>query len=72
MRHRPRPQGRLHQLADPVHGQNARAVPAEDRLEQEGSRAGCHHGAGVDLKLVADQLGHCSIVLTADTYVVTA
>ena len=24
--------------------------------------------AGVDLKLVADQLGHCSIVLTADTY----
>ena len=25
--------------------------------------------AGVDLKVVADQLGHCSIVLTADTYV---
>jgi integrase len=24
--------------------------------------------AGVDLKVVADQLGHCSIVLTADTY----
>ena len=28
--------------------------------------------AGVDLKLVADQLGHCSIVLTADTYVSVA
>jgi hypothetical protein len=25
--------------------------------------------AGVDLKVVADQLGHCNIVLTADTYV---
>jgi integrase len=25
--------------------------------------------AGVDLKVVADQLGHCSIVLTADNYV---
>lgn len=25
--------------------------------------------AGVDLKVVADQLGHCSIVLTAGTYV---
>jgi integrase len=25
--------------------------------------------AGVDLKVVADQIGHCSIVLTADTYV---
>jgi integrase len=24
--------------------------------------------AGADLKVVADQLGHCSIVLTADTY----
>jgi integrase len=37
---------------------------------------GLRHGAatlalaaGVDLKVVADQLGHCSIVLTADTYV---
>ena len=28
--------------------------------------------AGVDLKVVADQLGHCSIVLTADTYVSVA
>jgi hypothetical protein len=26
----------------------------------------------VDLKVVADQLGHCSIVLTADTYVSVA
>jgi integrase len=25
--------------------------------------------AGPDLKVVADQLGHCSIVLTADTYI---
>jgi integrase len=25
--------------------------------------------AGADLTVVADQLGHCSIVLTADTYV---
>ena len=28
--------------------------------------------AGTDLKVVADQLGHCSIVLTADTYVSVA
>ena len=26
----------------------------------------------MDLKVVADQFGHCSIVLTADTYVVVA
>jgi hypothetical protein len=26
----------------------------------------------VDLKVVADQLGHCSIVLTADTYISVA
>jgi len=28
--------------------------------------------AGTDLKVVADQLGHCSIVLTADTYISVA
>jgi integrase len=28
--------------------------------------------AGADLKVVADQLGHCSIVLTADTYISVA
>jgi integrase len=28
--------------------------------------------AGVDLKLVGDQLAHCSIVLTADTFVSVA
>jgi transcriptional regulator with XRE-family HTH domain len=46
VRHRPGPQGRLHQLADPVHLQSPRAVPAEDRHEQAGAGAGCHHGAG--------------------------
>jgi integrase len=28
--------------------------------------------AGADLKVIADQLGHCSIVLTADTYISVA
>jgi len=28
--------------------------------------------AGVDLKVVADQFGHCSIMLTADAYVSVA
>jgi len=27
---------------------------------------------GADLKVIADQLGHCSIVLTADTYISVA
>jgi integrase len=40
---------------------------------------GLRHGAatlglraGTDLKTIADQLGHCSIVLTADTYLSVA
>ena len=142
VRHRPGPQDRLYQLADSVHRQRPRPVPAEDRCKQARPGPGRHHGAGaapipgrtgtlvpgarpdpmrvrvhrarrradvpglphpdlhpasegigpapvrlhdlrhgaaslalaagVDLKVVADQLGHCSIVLTADTYVSVA